>query len=290
MDSAFRRSYHQAEAALTQALQGEVEPKGLLTRLHLAPDHRAEDVDAARMGDELWAVARLLDGNPTLRRSLADPSREGEDRAGLAGQLLSGKIGQEALHVTQAVVAQRWAGPGALVEALERVGVEAVLAHAERHARLGQVEDELFRFSRIVEGDTDLQAALSDRRAEASARVALVDRLLSVKAAPETVRLARQAANGTRGRRFDRAVTAYLEQAAERQQQVTATVTSAVPLTEEQHARLVRTLSHQYGRQVHTNVVIDADVVGGIRVEIGDEVIDGTVSHRLADARRRMTS
>lgn len=271
-NSAFRRSYHGAHEALAQVLQQEASS------------------DAGRIGDELWAVARLLDGNVTLRRSLADPSRDGADRAALAERLLTGKISQGALHITRAVADQRWPGPGSLVDALERLGVEAVLAHAERHGRLGQVEDELFRFSRIVEGDVELQSALSDRRADPAARVALVDRLLAVKAAPETVRLARQAAGGLRARRFDRAVTAYLEQAAERQQQVTATVTSAVPLSHEQQEKLVGALSRQYGRQVHTNVVIDESVVGGIRVEIGDEVIDGTVSHRLEQARRRMTS
>lgn len=272
MDTAFRRSYHGAAEALEQVLQHEA------------------GRDAAQVGDELWAVARLLDGNATLRRSLADPSREGADRAALAERLLGGRIGQGALHVTRAVAHQRWSGPGLLVDALERLGVEAVLAHAERHGRLGQVEDELFRFSRIVEGDVDLQGALSDRRAEPRARTALVERLLSVKAAPETVRLASQAAGGLRARRFDRAITAYLEQAAQRQEQVTATVISAIPLTEQQHTALVSTLSRQYGRQVHANVVIDESVVGGLRVEIGDEVIDGTLSHRLAEARRRMTS
>lgn len=272
MDTAFRRSYHGAREALEQVLQHEA------------------GSDAALVGDEIWQVAGVVDGNAVLRRSLSDPSREGADKAQLAQQLLAGKIGEGALHAVKAVATQRWAGPGVLVTALERLGVEAVLAHAERHGRLSQVEEELFRFGRIVEGDVDLQAAMSDRRAEASARVALVDRLLSVKAAPETVRLARQAATGLRGGRFDRALATYLELAAERQQQVTATVTSALPLTSEQHARLVSTLTRQYGRQVHTNVVIDEDVVGGIRVEIGDEVIDGTLSHRLAEARRRMTS
>ncbi|RIK15278.1 MAG: ATP synthase F1 subunit delta [Acidobacteria bacterium] len=148
----------------------------------------------------------------------------------------------------------------------------------------------MFRFGRIVEGNPQLQAALADRRADAQARATLVDRLLSVKAAPESVRLARQAVSGTRGRRFDHALEAFLEQAAAHQEQVTATVTTAVPLSQEQQDRLTRALSTQYGRQVHTHVVIDEDVVGGIRVEIGDEVIDGTVSHRLAEARRLLTS
>lgn len=276
MDSAFRRSYHGAREALEQVLS-HTESSGA-------------SPDASRVADEVWQVAHLVEGNAVLRRSLADPSREGADKAALAERLLSGKVGPGALHVVKGVAAQRWSEPGALVEALERLGVESVLAHAERNGRLDQVQDELFRFARIVEGAPDLQAALSDRRAEPGARATLVERLLSVKASPETVRLVRQAVSGSRGRRFDRALESYLEQAAERQQQVTAIVTSAVPLTEQQEEKLVSTLSRQYGRAVRTNVVIDEHVVGGIRVEIGDDVIDGTISHRLADARRRMTS
>lgn len=272
MDSAFRRAYAAVEEALGNALGSEA------------------GSDAGRLAEEVWAVARAVDGNAVLRRNLADPSREGADKAALAERLFAGKVGAGASFLTQAVAAQRWGSPGDLVSALDRVGVEALLAQAERHGRLGQVEDELFRFGRIVSGTPDLQAALSDRRADTAAKATLVQRLLSVKAAPETVSLATQAVSGARGRRFDRTLTAYLEQAAERQDQVTATVISAVPLTAEQHDKLVAALSRQYGRQINTNVIIDEDVVGGIRVEVGDEVIDGTVSHRLADARRRMTS
>ena len=268
-NSAYRRAYHEAETVLEQVLQAG---------------------DGSRLADELWAVANAVDVNPVLRRNLGDPSREGADKAALAQRLLGGKVHDEALRVVGAVVSERWPEPGDIVSSLERLSVEAILAHAQRNGRLTQVEDELFRFGRIVEGTPDLQAAMSDRRADVRARTTLVDRLLSVKAAPETVRLAKQAVASTRGRRFDHAIAAYLEQAAARQDQVTATVTSAVPLTPEQHDRLVRALSTQYGRQVHTNVVIDEDVVGGMRVEIGDEVIDGTVSYRLAEAHRRMTS
>lgn len=273
MDSSFRRSYQPSREALEEVLQ-----------------HEGGSLDATQVADETWAVAKLVQDNAALRRSLADPSRDGADKAALVERLLAGKVGLGALHLTKTVAAQRWSDPSDVARALERLGVEAILAAAERQGRLGQVEDELFRFTRIVEADPQLQAALTDRRADAAAKTALVDRLLSGKVAPETTRLVRAAVSGGRGRRFDRVVAAYLEQAAARQDQVTATVTSAVPLSPEQHDKLVAALSRQYGRQVHTNVVIDEDVVGGIKVEIGDEVIDGTVSQRLVDAHRRMTS
>ncbi|WP_130011895.1 F0F1 ATP synthase subunit delta [Serinicoccus sediminis] len=271
MDSAFRRSYHGAREGLEQVLE-----------------HEGGSVDPARLGDQVWAVARLVDGNKVLARTLADPSREGEERAAVAERLLTGKIGDGALHVVKAVVAQRWSETGDVATALERLAVEAQLVHAHRHDRLGQVEDELFRFSRIIRSAPELQAALADRRAPASAKRSLVERLLAVKSAPETVTLAAQAAVGVRGSRVERTLAAYLEQAAEVQDQVTAVVTTAVPLSEEQEQTLRDTLSRQYSRTVHTNVVVDPDVVGGIRVEIGDEVIDGTVSHRLDQARRLM--
>ncbi|ANS78647.1 ATP synthase delta chain [Serinicoccus hydrothermalis] len=271
MDSAYRRSLHGAREGLHEVLE-----------------HDGGSVDPARVGEDLWALARLVDGNAVLARTLADPSREGSERAAITERLLSGKIGDGALHAAKATVSQRWSGVTDLATALERVSVEAQLVHAQRAGRLDQVEDELFRFSRIVESTPDLQSALGDRRAPVAAKRSLVERLLSVKAAPETVTLAAQAAVGVRGARVERTLVAYLEQAAELQDQVTAVVTTAIPLRPEQEESLRSTLSRQYGRTVHTNVVIDPDVVGGIRVEIGDEVIDGTVSHRLDQARRLM--
>ncbi|MDO5740957.1 MAG: F0F1 ATP synthase subunit delta [Ornithinimicrobium sp.] len=273
MDSTFRRSYRGAREALEEVLQAD---QGAL--------------DASTVAEEVWAVARAVDANAALRRNLADPSREGADKAALAAHVLQGKIGVGAMHVVKATAGQRWRSAGDLVTALDRLGVEAALAHAERQGSLGQLEDDLFRFSRIVEGSPELQAALSDPRADGTAKSVLVDRLLSTKSTPEAVSLVKQAVAGIRGRRFERAIEAYLQQIAERQDEVTATVTTATALDPAQHDQLVAALSRQYGRTVHTNVVIDEDVVGGIRVEIGDEVIDGTISQRLADARRRMTS
>ena len=93
-----------------------------------------------------------------------------------------------------------------------------------------------------------------------------------------------------RSTRFDHAIEEILSIASQRQEQVTATVTTAVPLSPEQLERLGRTLTTQYGRSVHVNDVVDPAVVGGIRVEIGDEVIDGTILSRLDEAGRKLTS
>jgi F-type H+-transporting ATPase subunit delta len=248
----------------------------------------ASGADRARIAEDLFAVAGLLDGSATLRRALADPSREGSDKAALAERLLTGKVGPQALSVIDAVVRQRWASERDAVDAVEAYAVEAVVAAAEDGGRADRVEDELFRFERVVASDAELRTALGDRAVPAEKRAGLVDSLLVGKVADETLTLARQAVAVPRGRRFDQSVEKYLAIAAERREQQTAVVTSAVPLADRDRTRLEQGLAEIYGGKVHVNTVVDPRVMGGIKVEIGDEVIDGTVLRKLEGARRAM--
>ena len=94
--------------------------------------------------------------------------------------------------------------------------------------------------------------------------------------------------SSTRGRTIQDAVDALVEIAAIRRQHLSAEVTSAIALSPEQEARLASTLARIYGREVDIQTTIDPDVIGGISVRVGDEVIDGTTAHRLEQARRRM--
>ncbi len=268
MEGSSRNSLRSARKALSEALDS--------------------DVDRDRVGEDLLAVSSVIGGTAALRRAVADPSRSERDRAGLIDRLFAGRICEAAQQVARKAVAQRWTRDSHVIVALEELAVQAFLAHAQQEERLGQVEDELFRFGRIVSADPELQAALSDRRATARAKADLVAQLLKDKVAPETMRLASHAV-ATPSARFDRAIQTYLRIAAELQDQVTAIVTSAAPLTDEQYERMTSALSKQYGRSVHVNVVIDSSVIGGVRVEIGDEVIEGTVSSRIDDARRHVT-
>ena len=248
----------------------------------------AAGADRSRLAEELFAVVGVIDGSANLRRALGDPSREGADKAALAERLFGGKVGAETLAVVQGVAAQRWSHERDLTDAIEAYAVETVVAEAETADRADRVEDELFRFERIVAADSALRGALTDHAAPADKRGELVSTLLERKVAPETLTLARQAVTAPRGRRFDRTVGAYLDIAAARREQQTATVTSAVPLSNDDRARLATGLSAIYGGKVHVNAVVDPRVMGGIKVEIGDEIIDGTVIRKLDAARRAM--
>ncbi|KRE35554.1 ATP synthase subunit delta [Janibacter sp. Soil728] len=244
--------------------------------------------DPAVMADELFAVTGLLDDNATLRRSVADPSREGRDKSELITRLLKSKVSNEAVGVVSVLVAQRWARERDLTDTIERFAVEASLKGAEAGGALDQVEDELFRFERVVAGNPELRDALGNRLGDAAGKAELVDTLLQGKTRPETVRLARQSVLAPRGRRFDATIEAYLDIAAERRQQLTAVVTTAVDLTQEQRTRLADALHKVYSKPVLLQIVKDEDVIGGIRVQIGDEVVDGTILRRLDEAKRHL--
>lgn len=240
------------------------------------------------LADELFAAANLLAGSAGLRRALTDPSRAGQAKAGLVGHLLAGKVGGPAVDLLSGLVRGRWTAPSDLPDAVEALAVSAVLAAADRADRLESVEDELFRFSRIVAGTTGLRDAFSGRTEGPARKADLVERLLGGRAAPETVRLATQAAVHPRGLRTERVLEGYVEAAAERRRQVVAQVVAAVPLTTLQRERLAASLRRTYGRAIRLNIDLDPSVLGGLRVMVGGELIDGTITTRLDDAKRRL--
>ena len=249
---------------------------------------RGGDLDPATLAGELFDVAALLDREKTLRRVLTDPSRSADARAELAGGVFAEQVSDAAADLLAAAVRARWSRPLDLADAVELLAVEALVAAAEQAGRLDAVEDELFRTGRVIAGSHQLRNSLGDRSAPADRRVALLDDLLGGKVADETLRLVRQAVVAPRGRSLDDSLETYGAVAAERRSRLVATVTAAVPLTEAQRERLGAILASAYGHEVQLNVEVDAGLIGGLRIEIGDEVIEGSVLGRLADARRRL--
>lgn len=248
------------------------------------------DVDAGALAEDLFGVTGALDGNATLRRALADPSRDGSAKGELVRRLFGGKVGAPATDLLATLVAQRWAAERDLADAVEGFAVQALVMASERAGTADDLEDGLFRFERIVAGNAALREALTDRTGDPQAKAQVVGALLEGKVSTETLRLARQAVLAPRGRRFDRTVETYLAVAARRREQLSATVVSVIDLDEGQRERLSRALEGIYGKAVHLNVVIDPEVVGGIRIEIGDEVVDGTILRKLEGARRHFDS
>lgn len=249
---------------------------------------RAGSVEPAALAEDLFGITGALAASAGLRRALTDPSRDGEAKASLVTRLFGDKVSGVAVDLISGLVRGRWSASGDLTDTVESLAVSAVLAGAERAGRLEAVEDELFRFARTVAADQGLRDAFSARTEGDARKGELVQSLLAGKASPETVRLAVQAASAPRGLRTERMLTSFVEAAAERRRQLVAEVVAAIPLSEAQRDRLAAALQQLYGRAVRLNVDVDPTVVGGIRVQVAGEVLDGTVAGRLAEAHRRI--
>ena len=241
--------------------------------------------DLRKVGEDLFGTADLLRAEPGLRRVATDVSIPGEAKAGLVRDVLSGKVSDEALEVVTTAVAQRWTAARDLADAIEQLGVVSVVRSAADQA--DRLEDELFAVAQLVQGNPDLREALSDPARSRKDKSGLVSGLLAEKVLPATVSLVQQSLSGSH-RTVGVALAAYQKAAAEVREQRVATVRVARPLAASERERLQAVLSRTYGRTVHLNVVVDPEVIGGIRVDIGDDVIDGTVASRLDDAGRKL--
>ncbi|HUQ00119.1 MAG TPA: F0F1 ATP synthase subunit delta [Aeromicrobium sp.] len=245
------------------------------------------DGDLADIGDELFSVAGALDATPAVRRILTDPSTEADARSGVAESVLGDKVSAATLGVIDAAARGRWTGGRALSDAVEIAGVAAHVAAADRAGSLDAVETELFEAQRIIDAERELRATLSDRTIPADRKATLVDTIFDGKVAPATLALLRQAAAGRSGS-FDSVLERFADEVAGRRSRTLAEVRTATPLSDADRERLASALSNKYGKEVHVNTIVDPTIIGGLRISIGDDVIDGTIAGRLEDARRQL--
>ena len=240
---------------------------------------------AAPLGDELFVVSQLFRAEPGLRRFATDVSQAPETKRGMIQQVFQDRLGDASLGLLTEAAGRRWTLSRDLPDALERLSEIAVVRSAGKDAT--RVTDEVFQVAQIVNGDPALRDALSDPARSADDKAQLLESLLDGKVLPATLTLAKQALAGTY-RTVTAALATYRHVAADVQGEAVATVRVARPLAARDQKRLAEALGEQYDTTVHLNVVVDPDVLGGVRVEMGDQVIDGTIARRLDDARRRL--
>jgi F-type H+-transporting ATPase subunit delta len=194
------------------------------------------------------------------------------------------------LQLVTAAVRLRWSTPWDLTDALEDAGDTALFAAADKRHTLDQVEDDLFRLERILDSEGDVAALLDEFTVAPERRIELLDRLVEGKVTDETLALLRHAVASQRKRNITLAIDALLAKAAARRERSVARVISAVPLSDAQQERLAAVLSEIYGRAISVRVALDPDVIGGLVVRVGDEVIDGSIATRFAQARAALAS
>lgn len=244
-------------------------------------------VIAELTGDELFAVVRLLDAEHGLRRALADPTKPSHEKDAVVRRLLHGRVSAGTEDVVAAAAAARWASPGDMADAIEQLAIEALTLSAQLGGTLDDLEDDLFRFGRVVSGQPGLRTALTGP-AGAGAKQSLLADLLGGKVSSPSLSLITQVLTHPRGRSPQAALDLCADIAARRREQLIAVVHVATELTAAQRRRLAATLAAAYGQGIHINVVHDPAVIGGMSVQIGDELMDGTAASRLAAVRRRL--
>jgi F-type H+-transporting ATPase subunit delta len=266
--------------SLTKALT-ELEPKLPFASLQLAK--------------ELFGILAAVDSSAGLRRALTDPSRSGEEKSGLIKQLFGGKASAEAVDIAAGLASSRWASARDIGDALETLAATVVIAVAENMSAvsasgitgLEELENDLFSFNQAVASSHEVQRALSEPQASAAAKITLAERLVP-SASEEAKVLIGQAVTQPRGIKPTKLVRRFAELAAKRQQRWIATVSVTRPLTETQASRLQQGLNSLYGRELKVNVNVDPALIGGIRVQVGDEVLDASVITRLGELQRQL--
>ena len=245
----------------------------------------ADAHSASAMSSELFFVADVLSSNIAVRRALTDPSRDGTAKAAFISDLLGEKIGALALGLVTELSSLRWSSAKDLVLVVEQLAIEAEASAANIAGELDRVEDEIFTAATAFAGSSELRKALTSDATNAKAT--LVADILK-GASGSTVKLVSQMVNAWRGRSIESAFADYQWALAARRNRVIALVRVAAPITPAQLDRLSTTLTSKVGQPVRINIEIDPSVIGGVSVKFADEMVDGSVSNRLAGAARAL--
>ena len=240
-----------------------------------------------QIGDQLFAVVRLLDSEHGLRRALADASKPAAEKVGVVRRLLHGKVSEATEDLVADAAAARWATAGDFADGLEQLAIEALTMAAQYGGTLDDLEDDLFRFGRVVSAQAGLRTALIGPTGP-DAKASLLANLLTNKVSGPSLSLITQVLTHPRGRSPQAVLDLAAAIAAHRREQLIAVVRVATDLSAAQRQRLLAGLTATYGQGIHLNVVHDPAVVGGVSVQIGDELIDGTAASRLAEVRRKL--
>lgn len=246
-----------------------------------ALDAQSVDLDTAR---QLFSAAKVIGSSTQLGGALADPTASVQARSQVIATVFGGQFQPAVIASLNAAVSQRWSNLADLITGIENLGVRAV----SRAAEGVDLEDELFNVSRLVADNSELELALGSRLGDNEAKGKLVETLLTGKTSEATTLIVSSLVTNPRGRRVRGMLSHAMGLVAQQRGGVVATVTTAAALSAAQQERLTVALSKNYGGRVSLNVVINPAVVGGLRVQIADDVIDGTISSRIDDLRQKL--
>lgn len=243
----------------------------------------AKGLDLA-VASQLFHSARVVGSSSHLSGALADPSASTVSRRKVVEDVFGATFAPVTVSLLAFAVEQRWSSAADLIAGIEELAIR-VVAISEGSTDL---EGELFSVLRMVTQNPELELALGSRLGDATSKGALVDTLLAGRVSAGTALIVASIVQQPGERRIRESLSRTMRIVSDESNRTVATVTTATPLSDAQAAQLVRLLSAKYGRDVSLNTVVDSTVVGGLRVQIADDVIDASVAARLAELRQRL--
>ena len=259
------------------------------SRDSLAPKLRDTREDAWRIGNELFTITKVLDDSIQLERALTDPSRPVADKVAVLTELLGDNAHPMTMEIMTDLVSRRWSRARDIANAVEDFGVDAMMYYADATDATLQVSIELSELHSALLNLPVVRSKLYDYQATSEARVKLFHEVFSGKTLNKvTMRLAEHATCNLRRRRYLETIQWLINKFSRHMGESMVTVTTATPLKKEQIERLVEVYSAKVGRQVHINSVVDPTVLGGMRIQVGDEVTDNTVVAQLQNLHRKV--
>ena len=264
-----------------------------LAALRVALDNTLKGVsadDASAISSGLFKALVAIDSSTGLRRALTDSSRDASSKSDLVSDLFKKSLTGPVLALIATATSLRWSSPSGIADAIEQIAVEAEATAANLGNSLDQVQSEIFTFSKLLIENPDLRTSLSDRAQSPAAKQELLNSIFGKKCSASTSNLLAHSVEARRARSIEKTIDAYSHAVTARRNRVNAHIKSSIALSDVQAKKLADSLTKQIGQPVHLNIEIDPSILGGISIRFGDEVIDGTISNRLAEASRALVS
>jgi F-type H+-transporting ATPase subunit delta len=246
--------------------------------------------DAAQFSADLFTVLTVLSSSVGLRRALTDNSRDAASKAELISNLFGKNVTDAAKTLFSQAASLRWSNPAEIADAIENLAVESASAAADKSGELEKLENQLFDFARVLIANPDFRQALNTASDTDANKVSLLESVVNGKYSLPTINLLKRVVVLRRGRSIDATLATYSHYVSNSRNRLVAHVKTAIALTDSQTSSLIAALTKQMGREVHVNIEIDPKVLGGISIRYADDVIDGTVVNRLAEASRALVS
>jgi F-type H+-transporting ATPase subunit delta len=241
---------------------------------------------AAKISADLFAMVKVLDSSSAARRALTDYARDESAKSTLGKDIFKGLGSTQALEIVSKMAGLRWSSPRDFGNVLEFLGVQALVASAEKSGSLADLESEIFSVSETIAKSPELRAFFAVRNVVSAPKSELLTSLLSGKVTQATLDLTSYLVDHPRGRNVEAGLNDFAAAIAQIKDRQIAHVVSATSLSAEQISRLAKSLTKTFGREIKVNASVKQEVIGGMSIRVADELIDGTLLTRISQADR----